>query len=37
MKILLGVILFILLLFLYCSLKVASKCDEIIEKEMIKK
>ena len=33
MKIVLGIIFLGLSLFLYCSLKVASECDKIIEKE----
>ena len=36
MLILLGVIFIILTLFLFCSLKVASNCDKIIEQEKIR-
>ena len=37
MKYLLGVITVVLILFLYCSLKVASICDKIEEEDSLKK
>lgn len=37
MKYLLGVITVVLILFLYCSLKVASICDKMEEEDFLKK